>query len=521
MKKVTMIPANTVTRSSDTKLCVAAYCRVSTDSDKQMESLDAQKDHYETLIEANPQWVFKGLYFDEGITGTKKEKRPELRRLIFDCENQEIDLVLTKSISRFARNTADCLGMVRRLLSINVFVYFEEEDINTGSMESELMLSILSGVAEAESASISENGKWSVQRRFQNGSYKIATPPYGYDNSDGKLVVNAMQAEVVRSIFTAVLAGKGCQHIADELNRRGLLTKRNRPWTASTIRWIARNEAYTGDIILQKTYTDEAFLRHANTGERHKYWIRNHHDAIVSREDYEIAQRVIAHRGEVLGIEQNTEKYLCRYPLSGKIICAECGSTFKRRVHSNGQKYIAWSCKTHIQSADQCTMKFIRQADLEYAFCTMMNKLIFGHNEILKPLVEGLRGVKSRDFHAVLKELDAKLKDNMEQQKALVSLLAKKYLEPDVFNQSNNELLHEAERLQAQKELLLNQIDNGSNNATEATLLLRYAMKAAMQKAFDGEIFNRYVNRVVVLSRVEVGFQLNCGLTLRERLDSI
>ena len=219
MKKVTKIAQNTANLTEQTKLRVAAYCRVSTDSDEQLESLDAQIKHYESYVNANPEWEFAGLYYDEGISGTKKEKRPELLRMIADCEDRKIDLIVTKSISRFARNTTDCLELVRKLLDLDVFIYFEKENINTGSMESELMLSILSGLAESESVSISENNKWSIKRRFQNGTYKISYPPYGYDNVDGEMVINKSQAKIVRFIFAEILSGKGTHKIANELNR--------------------------------------------------------------------------------------------------------------------------------------------------------------------------------------------------------------------------------------------------------------------------------------------------------------
>lgn len=166
------------------KLRVAAYCRVSTASDEQLVSLEAQKTHYENYIKANDEWEFAGLYYDEGISGTKKEKRDALMTLMADCEHGKIDMIITKSISRFARNTTDCLELVRRLLEFQIPIYFEKENLNTESMESELMLSILSSLAESESVSISENEKWSIKRRFQNGTYIIAYPPYGYDNVD-------------------------------------------------------------------------------------------------------------------------------------------------------------------------------------------------------------------------------------------------------------------------------------------------------------------------------------------------
>ena len=240
MTKITKIAENTTDFTEQPKLRVAAYCRVSTDSDEQLVSLDTQIKHYESYIHANPQWEFAGIYYDEGITGTKKEKRPELLRMISDCKDRKIDLIVTKSISRFARNTTDCLELVRKLIDLNIFIYFEKENINTESMESELMLSILSGLAESESVSISENSKWSVKRRFQNGTFKISYPPYGYDNVDGDMVINKPQSKIVRYIFAEVLSGKGTHKIANELNRRKAPTKKGGRWTATTVREIGR-----------------------------------------------------------------------------------------------------------------------------------------------------------------------------------------------------------------------------------------------------------------------------------------
>lgn len=185
-----------------------------------------------------------------------------------DCENRKIDFIITKSISRFARNTMDCLELVRRLVALDIYIYFEKENINTQSMESELMLSILSSLAENESVSMSENNKWSIQRRFQNGTFKISYPPYGYDYIDGEMVVNLEQAEVVKSIFEEALAGKGTQKIADGLNARGVESKIGGKWTGNTIRGMLSNEKYVGDDILQKTFTDDNFNRHSNNGEK-------------------------------------------------------------------------------------------------------------------------------------------------------------------------------------------------------------------------------------------------------------
>ena len=267
MKRITKIGVNE-TPLQKKKIKVAAYCRVSTASDEQIISLEAQKAHYEEYIRANDEWEYVGLYYDEGITGTKKDGRAGLLSMIDDCEDGKIEFIITKSISRFARNTTDCLEMVRSLTDLGISIYFEKENINTGSMESELMLSILSSLAESESVSISENEKWSIRKRFENGTFIIAYPPYGYENVDGEMKVIPEQAEIVKEIYASCLSGKSTHAIAKELNERGIRTKKNGKWGAGSVNGILTNEKYTGDVIFQKTYSDSSFNRHRNYGER-------------------------------------------------------------------------------------------------------------------------------------------------------------------------------------------------------------------------------------------------------------
>ena len=265
MPNVTVIPArkfriNTYEEEKP-KLRVAAYCRVSTDSEEQELSLETQRNHYESYINSKIEWEYAGVYYDDGISGTKTAKREGLKKLMEDCEKGLIDLILTKSISRFSRNTADCLELVRKLLNYDVYIIFEKEYINTGSMESELMLAVLASMAESESLSISENEKWSIKRKFQNGTYIIAYPPYGYANVDGEMVVVPEQAEIVKEMFDDCLDGMSTHSIATKLNQKGIPSRKGGKWTAGTVNGILSNEKYTGDALFQKTFTDECFKR--------------------------------------------------------------------------------------------------------------------------------------------------------------------------------------------------------------------------------------------------------------------
>ena len=309
MKKVTQIDGVQKNTTINNKLRVAAYCRVSTGSEAQLESLEAQKSHYEQYINSREDWQFAGLYFDEGITGTKTEKRPELLRLIADCETKKIDFVIAKSISRFSRNTTDCLALVRKLQSLNIPIFLEKENINTGLMVSELFLSILSSMAEGESASISENSKWSINRRFQNGTYKLSYTPYGYDWDGENMIINPAQVAVVKRIFADILSGKSTNAIADELNAEKIPSKKNTNWTSSTIRGILANEKYTGDVIFQKTYTDENFNRHTNYGEVDQYMASDHHEAIIIHADFDAANALVSQRALEKGVKKGSDKY--------------------------------------------------------------------------------------------------------------------------------------------------------------------------------------------------------------------
>lgn len=516
MKRITKIKGNEDLILGK-KLRVAAYCRVSTGSDEQLVSLESQKNHYESYIKANPEWEFAGLYFDEGISGTKKEKRTAFLQMIKDCEQGKIDFIITKSISRFARNTTDCLEMVRKLMDLGIFIYFEKENLNTGAMESELMLSILSSLAESESVSISENSKWSAQKRFQNGTFKISYPPYGYKNVDGEMVVIPEQAEVVKFIFKETLAGKSSGVIALELQRREIPTRKGGNWTPTTVRGILSNEKYVGDVIFQKTYTDSHFNRHTNYGERDQYMMQNHHESIINREDFEAAGVLISQRAAEKGILRGTGKYQNRYPFSGRIICGECGAKFKRRIHSTSKvKYPAWCCSQHIEDISKCSMLFIREDALERAFVTMINKLVFGRKIVVKPLSDALQETNRAKKLERINEIELKLEQNLERRKTLIGIVEKGYLDPSLFKQWNNELLTEAEQLIKEKDSLSYAINGELTRTEEIGTLWKFINKGKMLTSFDGELFKEYVEHIEVCSRTEIAFHMKCGLVLKE-----
>ncbi|GKU31438.1 recombinase family protein [Clostridium folliculivorans] len=518
MKRITKIE-ETKDFGYKKKLRVAAYARVSTDSEEQLLSLETQKAHYESYINANDEWIFAGIYFDEGVSGTKVEKRNGLLQMLSDCETRSIDFIITKSISRFSRNTTECLKMVRKLQELNIPVYFEKENINTGSMDSELMLTILSSMAESESISISENSKWSIQKRYENGTFIVSYPPYGYENRNGEMLIIPEQAVVVKRIFEEALTGKGTRAIARGLTQDGIPTKKGTKWSPGTVNGMLKNEKYTGDAIFQKTFTDRNFNRHLNNGELDQYLVQNHHEPIVTHEMFDKVQSLLEHHGKEKGIEKDKGKYQVRYAFSGKIICGECGSTFKRRQHYKPSgDYVAWCCSKHIDNKKGCSMKYITDEAIKVAFVRMMQKLESTQTKVIKPFTLSLSGKNDKKHLLKLSEIDECIEKNIEQRQVLVSLMSSAILEPAVFNKENNALNAELNNLQAEKEALSGSITFNRKQSEEAQKLLKYLSKCGAISHYDDEIFLEYVEKIVVHSRGEIIFSLKCGLNLSERL---
>ena len=409
------------------------------------------------------------------------------------------------------------LGMT--LLSLDIPIYFEKENINTGSMESELFLSILSSMAEGESASISENNKWSIKKRFLDGTYKLGYVPYGYCWKDGEILVDPAQTEIVKRIFRELLSGKGTEAIAKELNQEQVPTKKGDRWTSTSIRDIIRNEKYTGDCIFQKTYTDSNFNRHKNDGHLDQYYVPDHHEAIISHEDFEAAAALIEQRASEKGIKKGNAKYQQRYAFSSKIICSECGNTFRRRIHSSTYgKYAAWVCNTHLEDTSRCSMLYIRDDDLKLAFTTIINKLVYCHKLVLKPYLKALQENTGNTSLLNIQQLEMLLEQNTEQRETLHKLMGQGYIDQILFTQENNVLLSQAGEYRNQIELLNRSQSLDATKVYETERLLHFCERGEMQLEYSEELFELFVDHIEVYSRQKIGFALHCGLILKEMI---
>lgn len=358
---VICIPAKPeVVRASKRQLRVAAYCRVSTDDEEQLTSYEAQKNYYTDKIMTNKEWTMAGIFADEGITGTSARKRPEFLRMIRQCKQGKIDIVLTKSISRFARNTVDCLNYVRALKELGIAVIFEKENMNTLEIDSEILITMLGAFAQSESESISANVRWGIRQAMKEGKATIQYKYlYGYrKGDDGKPEIIPDQAEVVRKIYDLFLSGTPVRGIQEYLNANSVPNINGEPkWARSAIDSILTNEKYCGDVLLQKTYTDDCINKKVkkNTGQLPMYLVQNHHEGIISRETFDAAQAELARRSAGKSPSKKNaptgrSRYSSKYALSDRLYCGECGTRYQRCTWRNrdGSKRIVWRCVSRV-----------------------------------------------------------------------------------------------------------------------------------------------------------------------------
>jgi DNA invertase Pin-like site-specific DNA recombinase len=350
---------------------VCAYARVSTGTEKQCESLENQIQYYESLIKNNPAYEFVGVFADKGITGTT-EDRPEFQKMLELCRKGKIDLIITKSISRLARNTTIVLETVRELKDINVEIRFEKENINTLSGDGELMLSVLSSFAQEESKNVSDNIKWRIKKEFERGIYHLNTNKFlGYDKDEfGTLIINQEEAEIVKNMFEWYVSGMSCTEIARKLTSKGIKTITGLDkWNDGTIYNMLRNEKYKGDALLQKTYVPNHIRKKAveNKGEVDQYYLKEDHPPIVTEEMWEAVKKRVLENKYSKGIS-NDPKYNEKYPYTGLLFCSKCGAPLRRRVWNSKtpfKKYV-WQCSNYVYIKTRtCTGTKIDERDLE------------------------------------------------------------------------------------------------------------------------------------------------------------
>lgn len=508
MPEIRYIPA--VGAPENAKLPVAAYCRVSTDSDDQLNSLSAQVREYTKQILANHDWELVGVYADEGITGTSTKKRDEFKRLMRDCEAGKVKRILVKSVSRFARNTTDCLQYLRQLSALGVTVYFEKEGIDTAKMSSEVMLTMSGAFAQEESNSLSTNMRWSYQKRMQAGTYTGTIAPYGYRYENGMLIINPKDANIVKRIFDSYLSGLGCTEIASALNLAGIPSPCGKKWSERTIIYVLGNEKYCGEALLQKTCsTGTRHKRETNYGMMPQYYIEHSHSGIITKDDY-IRVKTLMKKRKTTNRDDTSS-----HALASKIRCAECNSYFIRKKRKSG--LISWACIKHDKAKGVCATPPIQEEMINKEFLGAYRLLKFGIGEILHPMLRQLEQLQDRTVSSneAINELNQSIASLSEQRHMLNRLLSKGFMEPDTCQAQINAISQQlAELNRKRKSLIESQVEDDAIEKTQQLIDVLEDAPESLASLEDGEVFNMIVDKVIIDKDKNVIFRLINGLEL-------
>ncbi len=490
---------------------VAGYARVSTDMEEQITSYDAQVRYYTDYIKNHDGWEFAGMYTDEGITGTSIKHREGFKKMVDDALSGKIDLIITKSVSRFARNTVDSLTTIRKLKENGTECYFEKENIWTFDGKGELLLTIMSSIAQEEARSISENCTWGQRRRLSEGKVSV---PYacflGYDKGDdGSLMVNKEQAKVVRRIYGMFLQGQSTYAIAKKLTEEGIVTPAGKSkWYASTIRSILTNEKYKGDALLQKTYTSDFLTKKKkiNMGEIPQYYVKNSHEAIIESDVFDMVQKLMKKTKNKKGRQS------CTSIFSGKIKCGDCGGYYGSKVWHSNDKYrrVIWQCNHKYDNKKKCTTPHLDENCIKKIFVEAVNLLIKSKEQLLS------------DFKLIKNELfdiDALVMEKNELELETITVQEQIHMYRDVrvasditkYEQQYSDL-SKYERIKAKIDELDIIIANKTARKAELELFMKNIKKQnKVITEFDEELCISMVECITVYAKDNIRFELKDG----------
>lgn len=532
---VTIIPAKVQTAESRDKyhqLRVAAYCRVSTAQEEQQNSYQVQIAYYTDLINRKKEWTLAGIFADEGISGTQTKKRTEFNRMIRMCRNKKIDLVITKSISRFARNTVDCLEYVRQLKDLGIGVIFEKENINTLTMTSEFMIALYGSFAQAESESISKNVSWGKEKAYREGKVQFQYKHLlGYKKgADGKPEIIPEEAETVKLIYTMFLDGHSMKNIALILHVKGIHTKTgSTEWRTNTITRILQNEKYVGDALLQKTFTSDCITHKVvkNHGERPMYLVTNHHDPIIDRDTYNRVQQELARRNSKRKISDKTVteqgKYSSKYALSELLICGHCGTPYRRTTWAaRGKKQIVWRCLSRLEHGKKyCPdSPTIKEEQLHRGILRAINNYYSCRNDIVRILKANIGSVLECQGQEEILSVEKRLKEIDQARTDLVNLIASGGCDEDKLDSEFAKLYAEEQGLSERLTMLKSQ--NKTSEETQAKLDKIMDMiehEKFELETFDNVLIRKLIECVKILSKTEILVIFKGGYEVRTEIE--
>lgn len=529
MPKITKIAATTnrvMNSINFVKRKVCAYARVSTDSDEQFTSYEAQKDYYEKYIKSKPEWEFVGVYSDEGISGTNIKNRDGFNKMIQAALNGGIDLIVTKSVSRFARNTVDTLTTIRKLKEKGVEVYFEKENIYTMNGSGELLITIMSSLAQEESRSLSENVKWGHRKSFSDGNVHLPYSRFlGYKKGeDGKPEIVPEEAEIVRFIYTSFIYGQSFKTICDELDRRGAKTpgsteEKTLKWSMSTVRSILMNEKYKGDALLQKQYVED-FLTHKavkNNGEVPQYYVEGSHPAIIDPAEWAIAQLEFKRR------QKASRSYSGNSIFSNRLICGDCGRYFGPKVWHSNDKYktIIWQCNNKFKNDARCSTPHLSESKIKEAFIIAFNELGLKKTKVVEDCEFMIKLIDNTS------ELSEQI-DSINEEIEVVSEMAKKLIDENKASpKDQEEYLKKYKKLEERHGGLVAKVTELENERTRkraqidalCLFLETYKKQPSFMAEWDPAIWLMTVEEAVVNKGKRIRFKFYTGAEIEVALD--
>ena len=530
--KVIVIPAKlelTERKRLHCQLRVAAYCRVSTDDEEQLTSYEAQQTYYTDKIMTNPEWTMAGIFADEGITGTSTKKRDDFNRMIRKCKKGKINLILTKSISRFARNTLDTINYTRMLRAMGIGIYFEKENINTLDMDSEMLITMLGAFAQAESESISRNVAWGKRKAIQAGKVFVNfNRLYGYFlKDDGTPGINTEQAESVKFMFTRYMAGDTTRTIARKLDEAGVPTPSGKTaWEAATIKAILKNEKYCGDVLAQKTFKDSVIggKIQKNTGQLPQVLVQNNHPAIICRELYYEVQEEMKRRSAAKSPSTKSStgrtRYSSKYALSERLVCGECGTLYRRCTWTiRGKKKIVWRCVSRLDHGTKYCKQSptMEESALQTAIMDAINRSMDSSGGLARNAAAGflmiLKPQENTEF--TLGEVKRRIQELTAEFDALFEIDGSEVTEQDRFTEITQELAE----LKKKQESISAQLRNNQGIQTKVN---RFASAAERMDhrltEWDEEFIRQMIHTVEVISADRIRVVLTDGTVIMQEV---
>lgn len=535
-RKVTVIPADPKLANRDFRkqhLRVAPYCRVSTDKDEQLSSYEAQIEYYTDKIQDNPDWTMVRLYADEGKTGTSTKKRKEFLQMIRDCEKGKIDLVITKSVSRFGRNTLDGLEYVRKLKRIGVGVYFEKENVNTLYMDNEMILTFFFSQAQAESESLSGSVKWGHRKNFKDGKVYYQYESFmGYRRGpDGQPEIDEEQAAVVRRIFARYLMGHSICRICKDLMADGIRTARGGTvWHDSVVQNMLRNEKYIGDALLQKTYMADLFThkKAQNNGVLPKYYVHECHPAIIDRETFQKVQEEMARRTSLKKTSSKTKtqlgKYSGKYALNELLVCGECGSPYRRRLWMpDGNKRYVWRCLNRIEKGRRVCKDSpsLEEPALHAAIVSALNERfrMQAAKETLRDSIQA--ALAEGEDEMSLPAVESQIRTLQERQLELFQLAVSAGADCDEYDEEIQQINIAKTQLMAKKAELERQGQStGELDRRMEQITAELERATAALTDFDEVIVRQLISSIKVLSKDKLLILFKDGVEIEQYIDN-